>query len=312
MNDIQAATDTTEYKKPYYTVQISYAGTGAEFRLNDIPFYLENFSGQVDVEIPVGDKMIDGVNVLSIIAFPYAEDDNSMEDWTHTDARVEAILYVREKGFPKDARQLLTHIKLYPARNPEAAAIESSVISEQEAPVLDYDSQPRQFPGSVFHKQIVISRKTHKIKTPFPRWEWQDGQVIEDSMENYNSLLEAYRQEYVIHQKQDLTALKKSTYKLADTLRLVNYYSNLEKAYDSLNLTESWESQDQELFEFIEGEKSKNIGLKLEVVANGKMARITSDDKVQPILYIIKKSQILVKYKYLFYKNNQGEWVYIL
>ncbi|MBL1276789.1 MAG: hypothetical protein COB30_011940, partial [Ectothiorhodospiraceae bacterium] len=62
MNNIQAATDTFEYKKRIYSVKISYVGTGAEFRINDIPFYIENFSGQVDTEIPVSDKIVQGIN----------------------------------------------------------------------------------------------------------------------------------------------------------------------------------------------------------------------------------------------------------
>ncbi len=312
MSDIQAATDTSEYKKPVYTVQISYVGTGAEFRLNDIPFYLENFSGQVDTEIPVSDKMIQGINELSIIAFPYAENDDSMKDWEHKDARVEATLYVREYDASDDMRQTLTHLKLYPARAPDVAAIETIVITEQNPPVLDYKSQPRQFPNTVFHKQIVISRKTHSIKTLFPRWEWQDGQIIKNTKENYDSLLEAYRKEYIIHQKQDLSALKSSTRKLAEAQMLVNYYTSIGQAYDMLNLEESWKSKEQELFEFIENERSGRLGLKLDIIANGKMARITDDDSIQPIMYIVKKARMMIKYKFSFYKNKQGEWVYIM
>ena len=314
MNNIQAATDTFEYKKRIYSVKISYVGTGAEFRINDIPFYIENFSGQVDTEIPVSDKIVQGINELSIIAFPSSdeEDDDSMEEWEYEDARVEATLFVREYDAQDDNRQMLTHIKLYPARKPEVAAIESMIIDGQETPLLDYKSKPRQFPNAKYHKQIVISRNTLEIKTPFPRWEWQDGQIIEDTEENYKSLLEAYRKEYVIHQNQDFPALKESTKKLAETLMLVKYNNDIDKAYDSLNLEESWKSEEQELFEFIEGERSKTLGLKLEIVANGKLARIIDDDSIQPIMYIVKKAKMMIKYKFLFYKNKQGEWIYVM
>ncbi len=312
MSDIQAATDTSEYKKPYYTVQISYAGTGAEFRLNDIPFYLENYSGQVDTEIPVSDKMLKGVNELSIIAIPYSEGKGSLQNWESKDAWVEASLYVREKDVPDSARQLLTHIKLCPMCKPDLAVAESIVMIEQQSPVVDYESQPRQFPGIIFHKQIVVSRKTHPITPPFPRWEWQDGQLIEDTKENYKSLLESYRNEYVIHQKQDLFALKQSTRKLAEVQMLVNYYDDIEKAYDTLNLEESWRNKDQDLFEFIENEKSKKLHLKLDIFANGKLARIVSNTGTQPIMYIVNKARITIKYKFSFYKNKQGEWVYIM
>jgi len=115
--------------------------------LNDIPIYLENFSGQVDVEIPVSDKMVQGINELTIIAFPFvdedAETDSYMEDWEHNDARVEATLYVREHDDLTIPQQLLTHIKLYPARPPEVAAIESVVIAGQELPIIDILSQKK-------------------------------------------------------------------------------------------------------------------------------------------------------------------------
>ncbi|MDH5217190.1 MAG: hypothetical protein OEX19_05825, partial [Gammaproteobacteria bacterium] len=168
------------------------------------------------------------------------------------------------------------------------------------------------FPDTVFHKQILISRKTHPIKTPFPRWEWQDGQNITGSEEDYKSLLEAYREKYVIHQKQDLAAAKKSSFKLAEIQKLVNYYSDIEQAYDMLNLEESWKSKEQELFPFIEGEKAKQFKQSLVTYAHGKLAVITSGTNVQPIVYIIKKARVVVKYKYLFYKNKNGEWVYIM
>ena len=311
MSDIQAVTDTSEYKQPYYTVQISYAGTGAEFRLNDIPFYLESFSGQVDVELPVSDKMISGVNELSIIVFTYIEGNNPVDNWDE-DARVEAALYVREKNTQKNTRKLLTQIKLHPAADPEVAAQESMIIAGQKQAVLDYEKKPWQFPPRVYDKQIVISRLTHNIKTPFSRWEWQDGQVIEDTEENYQSLLEAYRKKYVIHQKQDLVAARKSSYKLAAMQKNINYYDDIEQAYEALNLEESWKSNEQVLFEFIEKDKAKQFRLKLDIIGNGKLARITSDEETQPILYIIKRDRITVKYQYIFYKNKQGEWIYIM
>ena len=312
MSEIHAKTDTSEYKKPYYTVQISYAGTGAEFRLNDIPFYLENFSGQVDVEIPVSDKIIEGINELTIIAFPFSDEHGPLENWPHKDARVEATLFVREKDSLTDTREMLTHLKLYPARSPDIAAIESSLIEGQDVPLLDYESQPRKFPNVTYDKQVVLSRKTDPITTPFPRWEWQDGVNLESTTEDYKSLLEAYRKEYLIHQKKDLVALKKSTRNLAETLMLVNYNNDIDEAYELLNLEESWKSNEQELFEFIEGESSKTLGLKLDIVASGKIARIVNESGIQPILYIVKKARMSIEYKFLFYKNKQGEWVYIM
>ena len=85
-----------------------------------------------------------------------------------------------------------------------------------------------------------------------------------------------------------------------------------DQAYDALNLEESWKSKEQELFEFIEGKRSRVHQLKLDIVANGKLARIVNNTGTQPILYIVKKARITIKYKYLFYKNKQNEWVYIM
>ncbi|MFK5950578.1 MAG: hypothetical protein QM500_17635 [Methylococcales bacterium] len=312
MNDILAITDTSEFKKPYYTVQISYAGTGAEFRLNDIPFYLENRNGQVDVEIPVGDKVINGINELSIISFPFGDNEGYKKNWENKDSRAEATLYVREKDASKESRKLITHVKIYPAIDPELASTESIVITEQELPVLDYKSKPRSFPYFKFDNQVVISRKTHEIKTPFPRWEWQDGDVIENNNKNYLSLLEAYRKEYTIHQNQDLKASKKSHYKLAVTQNVINHYDDIDRAYVTLNLEESWKSDEQELFKFIEDDLAERQGMKLDIIANGKMARIINDSNIQPILFIIKSQRMKIQYSYSFYKNKQGEWIYIM
>jgi len=312
MNDIQAVTDSSEYKNPYYTVQVSYAGTGAEFRLNDIPFYLENRNGQVDIELPVGDKMISGINEISIIVFPYGDDNGYKDAWENEDSRAEATLYVREKNEAKENRKILSHIKIFPGLSPEQAASGTLIITGQEHAILDYKTKPRQFPDVRFDSQIVISRKTHSLNIPFPRWEWQDGKNIEDNKANYSSLLEAYRKVYTIHKNQDLDALKKITHKLAITQNIINHYNNLDKAYETLNLEESWKSDEQELFKFIEGDLATRQGMKLDIMANGKLARIVNDGQIQPILYIIKSQRMKIKYRYNFYLNKEGEWILIM
>lgn len=312
MNEIQAVTDTSEYTEPVYTVQISYAGTGAEFRLNDIPYYLETFSGQVDTEIPVSDKMINGINQISIIAFPYSEGSGPLDNWTNEDARVEATLYVREKSQSKESRKLLTNIKLYPLREMTAQGTNSAIISGQDKPTIDYKIKPRQFSKTRYTNQVVINRLTHVINTPFKRWEWQDAEIIEDTQDNYNSLLEAYRKEYIIHQEQNIQNAKASHLKLAETQNIINYYNDIDKAYDILNLEESWKSEEQELFSFIEGKQAEVFEQKLCIYANGKLASITNPTNIQPILYIIKNKRLSIKYLYKFYKNKNGEWIYVM
>lgn len=313
MSNIHAVTNTSEYNEPYYTVQLSYAHTGAEFRLNDIPFYLENLSGQVDVEIPVGDKVIQGENVLSIIAAPPGVGgEGYLKTWGNDDARAEATLYVREKNESKSSREVLTHIKIYPALKPENAATGSMIISGQEPPTLDYTSKPRQFPDIKFENQIVISRVTHSLVTPFPVWDWQNGQRILNTEENYNTLLEAYRRQYKIHQDKNLSAMRESVKNVAVTHNIINYYNDIEKAYDLLNLEESWKSKEQELFKFIEGDLAIRQGMKLDIIANGKLARIVNDGDVQPVLFIIKSQRMKIKYRYNFYLNNEGDWIYIM
>jgi len=94
--------------------------------------------------------------------------------------------------------------------------------------------------------------------------------------------------------------------------KIITFADNTARVYEMLNLEESWKSDEQELFEFIEGEKAKSLGLKLDVLANGKLARITNDEGIQPILYLIKSQRMKIKYKNAFYKNKQGEWIYIM
>ena len=94
--------------------------------------------------------------------------------------------------------------------------------------------------------------------------------------------------------------------------KIITFADNTARVYEMLNLEESWKSDEQELFEFIEGEKAKSLELKLDVLANGKLARITNDEGIQPILYLIKSQRMKIKYKNAFYKNKQGEWIYIM
>lgn len=50
---------------------------------------------------------------------------------------------------------------------------------------------------------------------------------------------------------------------------------------------------------------------KLDVFANGKMARIVDKENDSPIVYMEKSSRLLSFLKFGFYKNKNGEWIMI-
>ncbi len=51
--------------------------------------------------------------------------------------------------------------------------------------------------------------------------------------------------------------------------------------------------------------------MKLEVLGDGKVARVTNDLKAQPIFYFDERKQALHLYKFMFYLNKNNEWVMI-
>ena len=299
-----------DYKKPEFTLELTITGVGVDIRLNDISIEFEKRSGHSTMTYEVNSSIIAGVNELKVITFPFMNkvwSDGQTKAY-HEEAEVKAALYVNELG-DSDNKTLLSQIHLRPGLALDKMASESRVIDGLDGVVLDNKSKPLSFPVITFEQQITATRKTLPVQDNFPRWAWQDGQIIEDTQENYTSLLAAYREIYDAYKNRErekllaLHAPRSAEYAIAFYLD-----GGVEAGHKFLSTGEMLDATESELSEF---RTVENKEIKFDIYANGRMARIISVAEYHPFIFKHKTMNIIHTMKFGFYKNKAGKWIMI-
>ena len=296
-----------EYQKPEFTLELSITGVGVDIRLNDITIEFEMFSGHSTMTYEVNASVVAGVNELKVMAFPFfgkTREEGQTKTY-HEEAVVKATLYVNEQG-DSDHKKMLTQIHLRPGLALDKMANESLPIEGIGEVILDDESQPLTYPSITFNQQVVATRKTLPIQANYPRWAWQDGQIIEDTQENYDSLLAAYREIYDAYKTKDRKKLLALHDHAADEFATAFYLKGGRAAGHALMETgEMLDDTESKLSDFI------TRSTKLDIYANGKMARIVNAAQYHPFVFLHKTMNIVHTMKFGFYKNKAGEWVMI-
>ena len=171
---------------------------------------------------------------------------------------------------------------------------------------LDDKGQSLTYPAITFNQQVVATRKSLPVQNNYPRWAWQDGQIIEDTPENYDSLLAVYREIYDAYAAKDRQKLIALHDHAADEFTTAYYLDGGRAAGHALMETgEMIDDIDSKLSDFITRKT------KLDIYANGRMARIVNAAQYHPFVFLHKTMNIVHTMKFGFYKNQQGEWIMI-
>ena len=283
-----------ESSQPTFALEFNIYGTGAEILLNDIPVYYHDDQGQTISQKPVPESIVDGENVLTVRSFPLDEDHGQYQKEAH----IEAIISVREKdSLPNEGKPLL-QIKLNPTNTTDQLLEGSDAeYGDKDAVVLDHTE-----------KQTIAERRT-AIQSPFPRWAWQDGQVIEDTPENFDSLLAVYKEIWAALNEGDKERVRALSDSAAQEFAYAYYYQDKKQGHRIMNTGGLIGDDDWKLGD-IEKITAKRP-YRIDVYANGKIARILEQDGRSPIIYLNKNVKMLNIQKFGFYKNKAGEWVMI-
>jgi len=284
----------TNYVEPVFSLEFNINGTGAEVRLNDIPILYHKSSGETTSQKPIPESIVDGVNTLKVRSFPLKKNNREYLAGSY----IEAIISVREKDAPLNESKPLLQLKLNPA-NDELSLLENTIseLGSGEAVVLEYDG-----------KRIVAERGV-SIKSPFPRWAWQDGQVIEDTPENFDSLLAVYKEIWEALNEGDKARVQALYDPAAQEFAIAYHYQDKKHGHRIMNTGGLINDDDWGLADI--NVLIDKMRYRLDVFANGKIVKIIDQDKRTPIVYYSKKVKMLNIQKFGFYKNKAGEWVMI-
>lgn len=278
---------------PVFSIQYTISGTGVEIRLNDIPVISTDSKSTTISEKKVPESIIDGKNTIMIRTFPLEEHGNKH----NTDASVDATLVIHEKDTPVSKGQPLLHLRLNPA-NSENNLMDGSNAEYGEAPLVFSHSNTQSIAG----RQVTI-------QSPFPRWAWQDGQIIENTAENYASLLEKHKEIWAVLEQENKEKIFSIYAPAAKEFATAYHYENIESGHRLMDTGNFFGKQDWQLGDITQVLETGEYHLLIH--ANGLMAKIIDKYHKSPIVYLNPESELLSFQKFGFYKNKNGEWVMI-
>jgi len=282
------------YTQPTFSLEFNIYGAGTEIRLNDIPIYYHDAEGKVSSQKPIPESIIDGENVLTVKSFTFEEDGYKYIEGAY----VEVIISVREKNGALNENQTILQLKLNPAAT-EDKLLENTLseYGDSDAVVLSHNE-----------KQTVVERRIN-IKSPFPRWAWQDGQTIDNTPDNFNSLFEVYKEIWNALDSGAMGKIRELYDPAAQEFATAYHYQDKKHGHRIMNTGGLVNDKDWGLADI-----NKLIGkmkYKIDIYANGKIAQIIDQDKRTPIVYYNKNVKMLNIQKFGFYKNKAGEWIMI-
>lgn len=288
-----AIADIMKYNKPYFGIHLELTNVGIDLRLNDIPVYFDNKSGQLSVDLPASESIIDGRNALTITAFPPIDKNKIPFDAYPEGADITARLYVQEIDDDSNREILATISLVFDAdRGGELVSDQKDAATEK----LEIVSNS---------KQKTVAEAILNIDSPFPRWAWQDGQEIEHSNDNYLSLLDAYRSVHTAFQAKDKNQVFKLYEARAKEAAAAYHLNGISEGHIKVSTGMDMNDPSLELVKFWEKD------MELDIFANGKLARIQDPNHGQPIVFLDKEARQVHLYKMSFYKDTSGNWVLI-
>lgn len=232
---------------------------------------------------------------MTIKSFPLKENDYQYQNGAY----IEAIISVREKDGPMNSSQPLLQLKINPT-NKEGKLFDGTIekYGNKDYSILSHTDKE------------TTAQRTAEIATPFPRWAWQDGIGIENSEDNFNSLLKSYKEIWNALSQGDINQVKSLYTPAAQEFAAAYHYKDENEGHRIMNtggmINESeWTLGDIEKFL----QKREYV---MNIYANGLLAEIidTKDNK-SPIMYLNSSDRIISFQKFSFYKNQNNEWVMI-
>ncbi len=291
MNTVFAGTN---YEQSIFSLEFNIYGTGVEIRLNDIPVYYHDAQGQVSSQKPIPESIIDGENVLTIKSFPLEEDGCEYQPGAY----VEAVISVRKKNAPLNDAKTLLQLKLNPT-NPKENLLDNTLAKLGNSARVILEG---------CDKQVVAERRIH-INSPFPRWAWQNGQAIDNTPDNFDTLLTIYKEIWSALDSGDKGKVRELYDFAAQEFAWAYHYQDKKHGHRIMNTGGLIGDEDWKL-----GSMSKfleKFDYHLDIFSNGKMARILDQKNRSPIVYLSRRAKIINIQKFVFYKNKAGEWVMI-
>lgn len=279
------------YKKQSFDIEYELNNVVANVYLNGIPIIELDSEGQTSSIKPVPESIVDGVNDLRVVATPLENNDELGES-----SKVYLKLTTRENDAAPGSGETLMSLKL--SKGSDLEKLNEDAYGEHLKVISD-------------SKSLIELTRDKIISSPFGRWEWEDGAVIEESEENLKSLIDAHLEIYHLLKAENKDKIFEKYSNSAKTYARAYHSDDINKGHWILN-TASYFGEEDWMLGDIEKVIANGSSFKMDVFAGGKLARLlNSRNKEGFIVYFNKKTRLVSTKKYTFYKNKNNKWVYI-
>ena len=266
-------------------------------------------SGFMTLELPVNEHVVSGENEISVITYPLFDDDDEQTDDYIEGSTLSVGLYVKEDSADANTRKLIRKVEITPSSAYLAGEHEiahytnqtkgTSISVTKDASVLEYPVY------GVYKKQVLTKWSIDNIDSNLPHWQWQDGDIITNDKDHYNGLVQAYAEIHKSLSDKNLQRIKNIASNRSKELATAYYLGDEEAGFEYSALGKHVNSTSKELYPETYLENTK-----FEIMANGKLARITTGSHAQPIIYVDMESGQTIFYQFMWYLKN-GKWILI-
>ena len=144
------------------------------------------------------------------------------------------------------------------------------------------------------------------MRAAFPPWAWETGVRVEKNDANFDSLLMAYKQVYDALAANDQPLLRKLYSKRAEEIAIAYNLDSVDAGHKKISTGKDALNPSLKLLGFLDKNK-----LHLQVIGHKRLARAVTISGNQPIAYIQENPRLLHIHKFMFYKNENNQWVMI-
>lgn len=257
------------YDEPqYFTLKIGVCFCRCEVRVNDIPVLVEDVSGsRVDIEMPLNLHVFTGENTLFVKLLPAQMSDQS-PTLGLDNGNVECVVELVRRPYGRDTseRTVLTSIEFRGAL-PEPFSTSSAEVPGVSPLQSAYEPRER-----------AVAARTVNLVTQFPEWRWVKAPAIEPGQPVLRDLIAEHQRFWASLRAKDTADLRAHMAANAREVQAAYYLRDLDDAYRVIGIEELLRNPDAEL-------KPMPSDLKLDVFANGRLARLVTDRGDSPIAF---------------------------
>ncbi len=278
----------------YFTLLIGVCFCRPEIRVNDIPVFATDVStSRVDFEVPLNPLVFTGENSLVVKILPAQASDQS-PSYGLDNAHVECSVTLCRRPYAREMTER-TALASIVFRGGDPTGFGASSLEGDGAGPLQHVYEPAQH---------ALAARTVVMQTPFPEWRWVRAPAIEPTSVTFRELLAENQRFWNALRNRDTAELRAIMAVNARELQSAYYLPTLDDAWRVIGIEELMRNPEAQL-------KPMPTDVKAEIFANGRMARVVTDDGASPIYFHEGDTGLDAQLAAWYCRGPAGSWIMI-